>query len=56
MAGNFIFRHGLRAASSVNSALKTLVDYEIVYKSSEGYMIYDRFMAEWLKRLDLYLL
>ena len=50
LAGNFIFRHGLRAASSVSSALKSLVENEIVYKSPEGYMVYDRFMAEWLRR------
>ena len=50
LAGNFIFRHGLRAASSVSSALKSLVENEIVYRSPEGYMVYDRFMAEWLRR------
>lgn len=53
LAGNFIFRHGLRAASSVSSALKSLVENEIVYKSPEGYMIYDRFMTEWFRRLEL---
>lgn len=50
LAGAFIFRHELRAASSVSSALKTLVDNEMVYRSPEGYMVYDRFMAEWLRR------
>lgn len=52
LAGNFIYRHELRAASSVSSALKSMVDNEMVYRSPEGYMVYDRFMAEWLRRLE----
>lgn len=47
-AGEFIFKYNLKAASSVNTSLKKLVDKELVYKSSEGYIVYDRFMAIWL--------
>ncbi len=49
LSGDFISRHRLRAASSVNSALKKLLDNELVYPSENGYIIYDRFMGEWLR-------
>ena len=47
-AGDFITRHKLKAASSVNSSLKKLIDKELIYKSNMGYTVYDRFMALWL--------
>ena len=49
LAGNFISKHKLRAASSVSSALKKLVANELVYQTTYGYIIYDRFMGEWLR-------
>lgn len=49
-SGNFITKYKLKAASSVNVALKTLINKELVYKAAEGYTIYDRFMAIWLRR------
>jgi len=50
-AGHFIAKYDLKAASSVNSSLKRLIDKELVYKDNEGYTIYDRFMAIWLRKL-----
>ena len=50
LAGGFIMKHGLRAASSVKSALMKLIDNELIYHSAEGYMIYDRFMGMWLRK------
>jgi len=47
-AGDFITRHKLKAASSVNSSLKKLIDKELIYKSNLGYTVYDRFMALWI--------
>lgn len=49
-SGDFIAAYKLRAASSVNSALKRLIDREMVYKTEKGYIVYDRFMAIWLKQ------
>ncbi len=49
-AGDFIARHKLRATSSVNTALQKLIDKELVYKTPAGYMVYDRFMAIWLRQ------
>ncbi len=50
LSGEFISKYNLRAASSVNSALKKLINNELVYHTPDGYIIYDRFMGEWLRR------
>lgn len=50
-AGRFIKSHNLSGASSTKAALKVLEDKELVYRKPEGYVIYDRFMDLWLKRL-----
>ena len=50
LAGDFISTYGLRAASSVSAAMKKLLENELVYQTADGYMIYDRFMGEWLRR------
>lgn len=47
-SGSFISKYGLTATSSVKSALKRMLDDEIVYHSDGGYIIYDRFFGEWL--------
>ena len=51
MAGDFIAKHRLRAASSVKSVLNKLLGNELIYHSAKGYMVYDRFMSLWLRRL-----
>lgn len=51
--GAFIQKYSLKAASSVSSALMSLVDKELVYRSQEGYSVYDRFMEIWLRE-DLF--
>lgn len=48
-AGDFITTYKLRAPSSVMAALKTLVKKEMVYKTPKGYIVYDRFLAIWLR-------
>ena len=50
LAGDFISKYRLRAASSVSSALKKLIGNELVYQTADGYIIYDRFMGEWLRK------
>ena len=50
LSGEFIARHRLKASSSVSSSLKKLIDNELIYKTDNGYIIYDRFMGEWLRR------
>ena len=50
LSGSFISKYGLSATSSVRGALKRLVDEEVIYRESRGYMVYDRFMADWLRK------
>lgn len=47
----FIKKYGLKGSSSINTALKTLINKEYVFKSDKGYCIYDRFMELWLQSL-----
>lgn len=49
LSQDFISRHHLPAASSVNLALKSLLEREFVYKESKGYIVYDRFFSIWLR-------
>ncbi len=49
LAGDFVSRHKLRAASSVSAALKKLIANELICQTADGYIIYDRFMNEWLR-------
>lgn len=49
-SGDFIARHRLKAASSINTSLKKLIDKELVYKSPAGYIVYDRFLSIWLRQ------
>ena len=50
-SGKFIKEHKLNGASSVKAALKALEDKELVYRTNEGYIIYDRFIDLLLKRI-----
>lgn len=48
-ASAFINKYQLKGTSSVNKALAYLMENEFVYRYEEGYQVYDRFMALWLK-------
>ena len=50
-SGEFIMKYHLKAASSVRSALDKLIRLELVYKTDHEYIVYDRFMNEWLKKI-----
>ena len=47
-AAAFIARYNLPASSTIGSALKDLVERDIVYKDARGYIVYDRLLGEWL--------
>lgn len=48
---DFLQKYDLPTASSVQTALEALLDKELVYRSMEGYIVYDRFLNLWLGRL-----
>lgn len=52
LSGEFIAKHNLKAASSVSSAAKKLVNNELIYNTANGYIIYDRFLGEWLRNQE----
>lgn len=52
-SGDFIKKHNLATPSSINRALKFLLDKELVYKQQPGYRVYDRFLQLWLQQLYL---
>ena len=39
------------AAGSVGKALAALIDKDLIYRTTAGYIVYDRFLDLWLKRL-----
>lgn len=46
----FIKNHSLPSTSSLQTALKALVDKSIVMRTEQGYRLEDFFFAEWLRR------
>lgn len=50
-AGSFLAKHGLKAASSVSAALKTLKAADLVERTDAGWVVYDRLFGIWLSRL-----
>lgn len=51
LGNEFIKRFELPSASSVKSALTVLLDKDLVYQAAKGYIVYDRFLGLWLKRI-----
>ncbi len=48
---DFMQKYRLPALSSTRQALLSLVQQEMLYHDKDGYIVYDRFLAMWLKRL-----
>lgn len=50
-SNEFIRKHELSSASSIKKALDVLKEKDLVYQSPKGYIVYDRFLDLWLRRL-----
>ena len=50
-ANAFIQQYNLAAASSVSTALQKLMEYEIVIKEGEYYLVHDVLLARWLQSI-----
>ena len=48
---DFLMRHSLGSASTVASALANLVEKELLYKTHDGYIVYDRLFGFWLRQI-----
>lgn len=49
-SAKFLKDNGLSSSSSVQSALKGLLEKDIITRTENGYRVYDYFFAEWLVR------
>ena len=49
-SGSFVKKHALVSASSVNSAVRALMDKDLVTQDQGYYQVYDKFLAIWLNR------
>jgi len=49
-SGAFVTNHNLKNSSSVSRALNKLMENELIYKSDNGYIVYDRFLGLWLDK------
>jgi len=47
----FLRAYGLKSASTVAGALKQLLSNELLYRTEDGYVIYDRLFGEYLRTL-----
>jgi len=45
----FVKKHNLNSASSVQAALKGLIEKEFITRDQNGYLVYDKFFEIWLK-------
>ena len=50
LSQSFISQYHLGASSTVRSAIKTLIEKELVLDCQGAYQVYDRFFSLWLKR------
>ena len=49
MSGDFAKRHGLVSASSVSSAVKALLDKDLITNDKGVYQVYDKFFDIWIR-------
>ena len=49
-AGSFVRKYGLSSASSVQSAVKGLLEKDFITYDKGLYSSYDLFLAQWIKR------
>lgn len=48
---DFILKHGLNNASTVQTSLQALINKELIYEEQEKYSVNDVFLSRWLERL-----
>lgn len=47
-SSRFVRKHGLKSSSTVQSALRQLLEKEFITKENDYYIVYDRFFSLWL--------
>jgi hypothetical protein len=49
----FISKYNLGTPSSIHTAVKALLDKEMIYKENDEYFVYDVFLERWLENLTV---
>lgn len=49
-SNEFIRKYEMLGSSSVSKAMGVLIEKDLVYRTPEGYIVYDRFLDLWLRR------
>jgi hypothetical protein len=49
-SGNFVKKHRLQSPSSVQAALKVLLEKDFITKERDEYQVYDKFFGAWLRK------
>ena len=49
-SGKFAKRHGIVSSSAVQSAVKALLDKDLITQEKGTYQVYDKFLEIWLRR------
>ncbi len=49
-SGEFMSKYSFYQQSSINKALKSLIDKEMIYHEDGKYKVYDLFLSKWLER------
>jgi hypothetical protein len=49
-SADFVKKHNLLSASSVQAALKGLLEKEFLTRDVNGYVVYDKFLEMWIKK------
>jgi len=50
-SARFVKKYGLNSASSVQSAIRQLLEKEFITREGDGYQVYDRFFGLWLSEM-----
>jgi len=50
-SNSFITKYKLGSPSSVNTAVKSLLKKELIYKENDHYFVYDILFSKWLEKL-----
>jgi hypothetical protein len=50
-SNEFILKYNLPNPSSIKKALEVLKQKDLVYQTPDGYIVYDRFLGLWLRRI-----
>lgn len=55
-SSSFVRKHGLKSPSTVQSALRQLLEKEFITRENDVYIVYDRFFGLWLAEKKIHIM